>query len=47
MDKKEFNYNGFTYIIENEIITSIKAPAPENGLAHALKNIGKNVKELS
>ena len=46
-NKKEINYNGFTYIVEGEIITAIKAPAPENGLAHALKNIGLNIKELT
>lgn len=44
--KKEINFKGFTYIVENEVITAIKAPAPENGLAHAIKNIGKNIKEL-
>lgn len=44
--KKEINFEGFTYIVENDIITAIKAPAKESGLAHAIKNIGINIKEL-
>lgn len=45
-NKKEIKIKEFTYIVENEIVTGIKAPAPEGGLAHALKNIGMNISNI-